>query len=301
MNMALVDVLVPTCGRKTGLAVVLTSLMGQTFTDFDVIISDQTGDAQSYLQSIEIDTLVRTLRWRGHRVTLHRHLPQRGMGEQRQFLLDQSQSRYVYFVDDDVLLDPMVLQRLLAVIEHEDCGFVGTAATGPSFLDDIRPDEQQIELWDGPVRAEPFAPDSIPWERHRVNNAANPLHLEQRLVRDGETVRYKVAWVGGASVLYDRAKLVNEGGFSWWNRLPPEHAGEDALAQFLLIRDYGGCAILPSGTYHLGLPTTITNRQCNATELFERILAEREEDSLMNARNRRLFSFESLIPMEITR
>jgi glycosyltransferase involved in cell wall biosynthesis len=293
--MALVDVLIPTCGRKTGLAVVLTSLIGQTCTDFDVIISDQTDEAQSYLQSIEIDTLVRTLRWHGHRVALHRHLPRRGIGEQRQFLLNQSQARYVYFVDDDVLLAPTVLKRLLSVIEEERCGFVGTAATGLSFLDDVRPDEQQIELWDGPVCAEPFAPESIPWERHRVNNAANPLHLEQRLVRDGATVRYKVAWVGGASVLYDRAKLVSEGGFSWWNRLPPEHAGEDALAQFLLIRDHGGCAILPSGTYHLGLPTTISNRQRNATELFGRIVDERTAAVLMNARPQA----ESSLPMEI--
>ncbi len=32
----LVDVLIPTYGRTTGLAVVLTSLLGQTFTDFDI-------------------------------------------------------------------------------------------------------------------------------------------------------------------------------------------------------------------------------------------------------------------------
>ncbi len=293
--MALVDVLIPTCGRKTGLAVVLTSLIGQTSTDFDVIISDQTDEAQSCLQSIEIDTRVRTLRWHGHRVTLHRHLPRRAIGEQRQFLLNQSQARYVYVVDDDVLLVPTVLERLLSVIEQERRGFVGTAATGLSFLKDVRPDEQQIELWDGPVCAEPFAPESILQERHRVNNAANPLHLEQRLVRHGETVRYKIAWIGGASVLYDRAELVSEGGFSWWNRLPPEHAGEAAVAQFILIHDYGGCAILPSGTYHLGLPTTNSNRQRNATELFGRILVERAEDSFTNAQPQA----KSLIPMEI--
>ncbi|MEO6891783.1 MAG: hypothetical protein ABI456_19450 [Ktedonobacteraceae bacterium] len=37
--MALVEVLIPTYRRKTGLAIVLTSLLSQTFTDFDVIIS----------------------------------------------------------------------------------------------------------------------------------------------------------------------------------------------------------------------------------------------------------------------
>lgn len=272
--MALVDVLIPTCGRRTGLAILLASLNGQTFTDFNVIISDQTDD-EDYLRGVEIATLVRALRWHGHNVTLNRHLPRRGLGEQRQFLLEQSQAPYVYFTDDDVLLDPPVLERLVAVIQHERCGFVGTAATGLDFLEDVRPDQQQIELWDGPVQPEPFEPNRIPWDRHKINNAANPLHLERRLAHDGRIVRYKVAWVGGASVLYDRQKLLNVGGFSWWDRLPSEHAGEEVLAQFLLVRAYGGCGILPSGTYHLGLPTTIENRERNATELFEEILSER--------------------------
>src|SRR5215212_10588723 len=76
-TLALIDVLIPTCGRKTGLAVVLTSLLGQTFVDFDVVISDQTPDDEDYLESIEIRTLIAALRWRGHRVETHRHLPRR--------------------------------------------------------------------------------------------------------------------------------------------------------------------------------------------------------------------------------
>ena len=272
--MALVDVLIPAYCRKTGLAVVLTSLLGQTFTDFNVIISDQTGDDDVYLETIEIQTLVRALRWHGHKVTLHRHLPRRGMAEQRNFLLEQSVAPYVHYLDDDVLLDPQVMERMLSVLQSEGCGFVGCAATGLGYLDDFRPHQQQIELWTGPVRPEPFEPDTIPWDRHMVNNAANPLHLEQRLVEEHGIVRYKVAWVGGANVLYDRAKLLDVGGFSWWHRLPPEHAGEEVVVQFLLIRKYGGCAILPSGTYHLGLPTTVEDRRRNATELFGELIQE---------------------------
>ncbi len=196
------------------------------------------------------------------------------MGEQRQFLLEQSRNRYVYYLDDDILLDPVVLERLVTVIQHEECGFVGTAAAGLGFLDDVRPEQQGIEIWDGPVEPEPFAPERIPWKRHEVNNAANPLHLERRLLHQGEIIRYKIAWVGGASVLYDREKLIGVGGFSWWDRLPAVHAGEEVLAQFLLVREYGGCGVLPSGTYHLGLPTTIPDRQRNATELFAEILNE---------------------------
>jgi glycosyltransferase involved in cell wall biosynthesis len=274
--MALVDVLIPTCGRKTGLAVVLTSLLGQTFTDFDVVISDQTDceRTEPYLESIEIRTLVQALEWRGHRVALHRHLPRRGLAEQRQFLLVQSRAPYVHFLDDDVLLDPPVLERMLTVLRTEGCSFVGAAAAGLDYLSDVRPHQQEIELWDGPVRPEPFTPSTIPWHRHLVNNAANPLHLEQRYAADGDVVRYKVAWVGGANVLFDRAKLLSIGGFSWWDRLPSEHAGEEVVVQFLLLHRYGGCGILPSGTYHLGLPTNIADRTHNATELFGTLLEE---------------------------
>jgi len=44
--------------------------------------------------------------------------------------------------------------------------------------------------------------------------------------------------------------------------------------QFLLIRKYGGCGVLPSGTYHLGLPTSVPDRERNATELFAELIDE---------------------------
>ena len=271
--MATVDVLIPTCRRKTALAIVLTSLVGQTFRDFDVVLSDQTEDDAAYLDSPEIRTVIDALRFRGHRVETHRHLPRLGMAEQRHFLLGRSAAPYVHFLDDDVLLEPDVMRRMLDVIRGESCGFVGAAATGLPHLGDVRPHESDIELWDGPVEPEPFSPAWVGWERHLVNNAANPLHLERRLAPDGETVRYKVAWVGGANVLYDRQKLLAVGGFGFWDRLPPAHGGEEAVVQFLLNRRFGGCAVLPSGTYHIGLPTNVPYRERNAIELFGDLIA----------------------------
>jgi hypothetical protein len=272
--MPLVDVLIPTCGRRTGLAVTLTSLYCQNFRDFRLVISDQSEEGQESTSGIEFETLSQALHRRGNEVCVHRHLPRRGMAEQRHFLLQQGDAPYVHFVDDDVLLDPPVMGRMLDVIRSEGCGFVGCAAPGLQFLDDVRPDQQRIEVWDGPVTPEPFAPGRIPFERHHVNSAANALHLEDRLAPNGETVRYKVAWVGGANVLFDRPKLLEVGGFSWWDRLPVNMAGEEVLAQFLLIRRYGGCGILPAGTYHLGLPTNIEDRSHNAAALFEELLRE---------------------------
>lgn len=271
--MAQVDVLIPTFNRNVGLAMVLSSLLGQTFTDFDVVISDQTPGA-SPLDTVEIQTAVRALEWHGHRVSLHRGRARRGMAEQRHFLLSQSDATYAHFIDDDVLLDPGVMERMMEVMRREGCGFVGCPATGLEHLDDVRPHQQHIELWEGPVRPEPFAPNDLPWDRHTVNNAANPLHLERRLAPNGETIRYKVAWVGGANVLYDREKLIDVGGFSFWRRLPPNHAGEEVVVQFLLIRKYGGCGILPSGTYHLGLPTNVVDRTHNADTLFAELIRE---------------------------
>lgn len=273
--MALVDVLIPTFNRKTGLAMTLTSLLGQTFTDFNVIISDQSTD-DMIIDSIEIQTVVRALEWHGHCVTIHRHLPRQGLAEQRNFLVAQSRAPLLHFLDDDVLLDPPVMERMVGVLQREGCGFVGCAATGLQHLRDVRPHQHNIELWRGRVQPEPFTPDTLEdvWDRHKVNNAANPLHLEHRLRAFGPVIRYKVAWIGGANVLYDRAKLLDVGGFSWWERLPAEHAGEEVVAQFLLIRKYGGCGILPSGTYHLGLPTTVEDRRRNATELFGELIEE---------------------------
>ena len=172
--MALIDVLIPTCGRKTGLAVVLTSLLGQTFTDFDVVISDQTADDEIYLDSIEIRTLIAACAGVGIGSKPTATCLVAAWRSSGGFLLSRSQAHYVHFVDDDVLLEPDTLARMLAVIQEEQCGFVGCAATGLDYLDDVRPHEQGIELWEGPVVPEKFNGDSIPWHRQNVNNAANP-------------------------------------------------------------------------------------------------------------------------------
>ena len=60
-------------------------------------------------------------------------------------------------------------------------------------------------------------------------------------------------------VLYDRAKLLEVGGFAFWNRLPRYHSGEEVLVQNQLMRRWGGCAIMPSETWHSELPSTVLN------------------------------------------
>ncbi len=108
-----VDVLVPTYCRPAGLAVTLAGLVGQSERDFRLVLSDQSDEHRS-TDGAEANAVVQILRARGHEVEVHADRPRRGMAEQRHFLLDRAQARFALFLDDDVLLLPDALERLLA-------------------------------------------------------------------------------------------------------------------------------------------------------------------------------------------
>jgi hypothetical protein len=42
----------------------------------------------------------------------------------------------------------------------------------------------------------------------------------------------------------------------FWTRLPRYHKAEDIVLQNLLMRRFGGCGVVPSGTYHAEVETT---------------------------------------------
>lgn len=263
----LLDILIPTYSRPAALAVTLTSLCAQTYKNFRVIISDQT-ETTDPLKAGEVQTALRVLQAHGHEVILHKHLPRQGMAEQRQFLLDQATSTYVLYLDDDLILEPWVVQNLISAIQQEGCGFVGSAVIGLSFRDDVRPHQQQVEFWEGNVQPEVVQSGTPAWERYKLHNAANIYHVQQRLNLTPDQIRkYRVAWVGGC-VLYDRAKLQQVGGFQFWQDLPSNHCGEDVLAQLRVMAYYGGCGIMPSGVYHQELPTTLPDRHQDAPQLL---------------------------------
>jgi glycosyltransferase involved in cell wall biosynthesis len=265
-----VDVAIPTYRRPAALAVTLAGLVGQTWRPLRIIVSSQSPEDEP-VAGPEALAAVRVLRAQGREVELHRHLPRRGMAEQRQFLLDQATAPLVLFLDDDVLLEPDLVERLVAAIGRSRCGFVGSAVVGLSFVDDERPSEQAIELWDAEVEPEDIQPGSSAWTRHRLHNAANLHHLRRRL-GPGDRL-YRVAWVGGC-VLYDTAKLRASGGYEFWPQLPVEHAGEDVLAQLNVQRRFGGAGLFPSGAYHLELPTTIPDRRVDAPYLLQPVSHE---------------------------
>jgi GT2 family glycosyltransferase len=260
---ARIDVLVPTCDRPQALAVTLTSLAAQTLREFRVVVADQSSGLPAY-DAPEVRTPVRVLEAGGVEVVRLRNLPRRGLAQQRQFLLDAATAPRALFLDDDVLCGPAVLARLDAALDKEQCGFVGMPLIGLSHRDDVRPHEQRLERWDGPVRPEVVRPGTPEWGRHVLHNAANVWHVQRGLeLGEDDLLTYKVAWVGGC-VLYDVAKLRAVGGFGFWRELPAQHAGEDVLAQLRVMARFGGCGVLPSAAYHQQLPTTVDDRRCDA-------------------------------------
>lgn len=258
-----IDVLIPTCERPAALAVTLTALAAQTGPPLRILVSDQSERAPS-LDAPEVLAVLRYLLARGVEVAVERHLPRRGMAEQRAFLLARASAPYCLFLDDDVILEPGLVARLHAALATQGCGFVGSAVHGLSYLGQERPAQEQIEFWDGPVRPETVRPGSAAWARHHLHSAANLFHVQSRTQERGGADRlYRVAWIGGC-VLFDTHKLRACGGFDFWRALPSEHCGEDVLAQLRVMERYGGCGLLPSGAYHMELPTTVTAREVDA-------------------------------------
>lgn len=257
-----VDVLVPTRNRPVELATTLSGLAAQDGPLRRVIVSDQSDDAPSF-DTAPARAMARQLARRGVAVECVQHLPRRGLSEHRDFLLGRATASHVMFLDDDVWLEPGTVSRMWTAMSALRCGFVGSSMQGLSYLDDIRPDElAPYEEWVGRVEPEQVADDSPRWTLH---NAANLVHLADRLgLGEGEWRAYKVAWVAGC-VLFDRQKLLDCGGFDFWRRLPATHAGEDVAAQRRVMARHGGAGVLPSGAVHLESETTVPDRDVQAT------------------------------------
>jgi len=262
------DVLIPTRDRREALAVTLSGLLAQDLSA-RLVLADQT-PGTSAAEQPEIASLLGVMRLRGWEVEVeHRTGPARGVTEQRQHLLDRARRPYLLMLDDDVLLERWVLRQLVEAMDVLGCGFVGMAHAAASYLDDVRPAElESFELWEGGrVRPERIRKGDAGWERWRLHNAANVQHLLDRVpaaALDAHGwVPYKVAWIAGC-VLFRTEALRDVGGFGFWADLPANLRGEDVVTQLQVAERFGGAGLLPSGAWHLELPTSIEDRSVDA-------------------------------------
>ncbi|MBV9920208.1 MAG: glycosyltransferase [Pseudonocardia sp.] len=271
---AQIDVLIPTKDRPIELATTLAGVAAQSGVRLRIVIADQSEGPASYATPAAT-MLISALRRRGTPVKLCRNLPRRGIAEQRSFLLSEATAPAVLYLDDDVWLEPGVILRLHNALRDLGCGFVAAAMQGLSHLDDRRPDEcAPFEIWGGSVEPESIPKNGPQWSRWTLGNAANGVHLAESLGLDlgilpppERWVAYKIAWAAGC-VLFDRAALLDAGGFDFWSALPEGGHGEDVLVQLRVMARRGGAGILPSGAYHQQSPTSIPERSTSAIDLL---------------------------------
>jgi glycosyltransferase involved in cell wall biosynthesis len=250
-----VDILLPTCNRQESLIYTLSGVANQSLTDIHLIIADQSDQPAD--RSPVVKSLLRIIQARGGSFEWHYRIPSLGIAEQRNFLLNQASAGMVLYLDDDVWMEPWVLQKMVNILSNQECSFIGAFPAGLSYRDDVRSDQQFIDFWEGPVKPESVWPDTPEWERAHLHRAANLYHVTKDL-NPHQTRLYKIAWIASC-ILYDRRKVLEVGGYSFWDRLPRFHSGEEVLLQNLLMRRWGGAAMIPSGTYYSEVPSTVLN------------------------------------------
>ena len=263
-----VDVLVPTCDRPAALAVTLTALLAQADAALlRVVVGDQ-GVAPAAGDPV-VAGVLRVLRHHAIPVDVLHRPERRGVAENRQALLEAATAELLLVLDDDVLLGPGALARLLRAEAELGPAMVGAASTGLSYLADERPHEWvTFERVTGPVVPERVRKQAPGWERWRLHNAANPTHLAAHHPPEpgaGYTA-YRIAWSAGC-FLARRQAVLDAGGWAFWTELPAGHAGEDVVLQLRLQERGGAVGVLPTGAYHLELPTTVTDRRADAYAL----------------------------------
>jgi glycosyltransferase involved in cell wall biosynthesis len=275
-----VDILLPTYNRLDSLIMCLSGVAGQTCPNFRLIVADQS-DAPAGENPV-VQSIIRMIEARGGTVEWHYRAPSQGIAEQRDWLLEQATAKYVLYLDDDVWMSPDVMDTMVQTMEEQQCGFVGAFPNGLSYRDDFRPHQQHIEFWDSPVMPETISPDTPEWQRNVLHRAANLYHVSLQIPQ-GERHLYKVAWIA-ACIMYDREKLLEIGGFSFWNRLPRYQSGEEVLVQNLMMRRWGGCSLVPSGTFFSEIPSTVLNEEGtvdgHALELLDEMVEKHASENV---------------------
>ena len=105
--------------RPTELALLLQSLRTQTIQNFNILILDD-GSETPLVNYYFINYLINRLKFEGHNVKMIRNQISVGVSKARQQLVDYSlehgKEEYFVRVDDDVILEPNYLEKLLKIL-----------------------------------------------------------------------------------------------------------------------------------------------------------------------------------------
>jgi len=106
-----VSILIPAF-RPTWINEAIQSALAQTFTDFELIISDDSADD-------EVEKLVNT--WSDRRLQYFRNPTRGAPGSNRDFLISRARGEYIKFLFDDDFLYPHSLELLLSIASRTGC------------------------------------------------------------------------------------------------------------------------------------------------------------------------------------
>ena len=137
-----VSVVVPAFNRAETIAVTLDSLVAQSFTDWEAIVIDD-GSIDSTAAVVEryavSDSRIRLLRQANA-----------GVGAARNVGIEQSQGRWVFFLDADDWVTPDALALLVGAVDHEPEGTVAIARSvlvmpnGAEVVEDAPPPQDEM-------------------------------------------------------------------------------------------------------------------------------------------------------------
>jgi len=145
--MAKVAVVIGTRDRPTELALLLQSLRTQTFQNFDIfILEDQSGT--SWQNYHFLNMMINRVKLENHRVTIKRTPYHYGVSKAREESVQMALKSKTYYdylcrVDDDVILEPDFIERLIKVIEK---GYDIASGVTPQFISTFKRDVDKVDI-----------------------------------------------------------------------------------------------------------------------------------------------------------
>jgi glycosyltransferase involved in cell wall biosynthesis len=123
-----VSIVLPTYNRAYCIAHAIEAIRAQTFTDWELIVCDDcsTDTTGNVVKSIRLDD---------SRIVYHRNLRRLGLPGNRNSGIALARARLIYFIEDDVVLDPCALGKLLCGYKQMKVKGVKVGAIGPRTVE----------------------------------------------------------------------------------------------------------------------------------------------------------------------
>lgn len=218
--MSKITVAIPTiAGRESILLNCLVTLVGQTVTDWNLVVCTTNANTKPEKRDTlnPLNNFLHTIQHLGHEVTMIYDNDKIGPGNAVQKIIDQSESEWIWRVDDDVVLTPTVLAKLraTAVADYQEQKPVGAVAAPVNGFG--APLVNYKRYWTSQ------APHLIGNGNYASGND-NFAHHSCLISEDGQAVA-ETDFLSGYCVLFNRAAFVEVGGYA--DKDSPKHHKED--------------------------------------------------------------------------